>query len=525
MFKKITVFLLVSFIAFFISLYFYHVKEKEFNKYIKQVETIFSDIEKKELNEINSIQTITWDKKKYNEKEIIEEMIANNLTDIDTIINLTDTENNKKTLRYKKLYASSMDKKNTELAIKAVKKLLEETEHQEIWYKKLIDLYVKIWNFKEAEEYSKKLLKIEWTKENLKDYFYIKLQNINFFSEKQVEEINSLLTFLYKEKVITAWEFTFYSFLINLLSNWDIENLDSNLQAFIQDTKNDQHRNLLLSIQDSYKTYKKSVWSPLYYFKTLIALDLLKFWYFWLSKNIVENVYIEDSSYILAQQILWYSYFYIWNYENAIKYFKILKKWDKTNEDDYNFFLWISYYWIKKPKDTLLYLSQLDSTYSYYKDVLRYKLLSYMDIGDIWNTLEIISKLSNYELSYIDYYNIFKYLLFKCKNCYKTELKTLLSLIRSCYEQVDKENEYVCWYGKWNLFLKAWKKELAIKYLKLLSEYFQDTYIFHNLATYYEDLWDLETAKKYYLKELLYTEDKFKKKVLQEKIQELYINK
>ncbi len=526
MFKRIIIFLSISFIIFFISLYFYHLKEREFNNYIAQIENISSEIEKKELNEIDNIQSNTWDKNELNEKKLIEEMIANNLSDVDSIININNQKNiNSKTLRYKKLYISSMDKKNNELAIKAIKNLLKETDHKEIWYKKLIDLYVQIWNFKLAEEYSKKLLEIQWNKENLKDYFYVKLQNINFFSNEQVEDIRSLVNSLYKKKVVTSWEFTFYIFLIDLLSKWELENLDNNLKALIQDAKISQHKNLLLSIQNSYEKYKKSKWSPLYYFKTLLALDLLKFWYFWLSKNIAENVYIQDSSYTLAQQILWYSYFYMWNYENAIKYFKILKKQNNGDEDDYNFFLWISYYWIQKPKDTLLYLSQLTNTYPYYKDVLRYTLLSYIDIKETWNVKKTISKLSSYELSYIDYYNIFKYLLFECDKCYKTELKTLLSLIRSCYKQVSKDNEYVCWYGKWNLFLKAWKQEFAIKYLKLLSEYFQDTYIFHNLATYYENNWDLESARKYYLKELLYTENSSRRKVLEQKIQQLYINK
>jgi len=65
-------------------------------------------------------------------------------------------------------------------------------------------------------------------------------------------------------------------------------------------------------------------------------------------------------------------------------------------------------------------------------------LLSYIQIEDDANIEETIYKLSKYKLSYVDYYNIFKYLLFESKKSYQTELKTLISLIKSCYKDVKK---------------------------------------------------------------------------------------
>ena len=525
MFKKIIIFLSISFLVFFVSLYFYHIKEKQFNDYINQVQKINSEIDKEYLSGITNINIKNNDSK-VDKQKLMEEMIADNLADVDTILKSSNYENkNWETLRYKKLYISSMNKKNIDLAIKAIHNILEKTDNKGVWYKKLVDLYIETWQFKLAEQYSKKLLEVEWTKENLKNYLYIKLQNVNFFAKEQVEEIKDLVHALYEKNVISAQDLSFYDFLIDLLSHWNVENLDKNIEMLTKDIDNDKYKNLLLSFKNDYETYKKSKWSPLYYFKSLVALDLLKFWYFWLARNIAENVYIQDSSYILSQQILAYSYFFMWNYQNAIKYLKMLKQDDKNNQNDYNFYLWISHYRIQKPKDALLYLSQLNWDYPYYKDVLRYMLLSYMQIKDSVNVKKTIYKLSKYKLSYVDYYNIFKYLLFDCEKCYKTELKTLISLIRSCYKDVEKWEEYVCWYGKWNLFLKAWKKELAVKYFELLSKYFQDPYIFDTLASYNEKKWNYKQAKLYYLKELLYTENKQKRSVLQEKIKKLFINK
>lgn len=524
MLKKIIIFLSISFLVFFSSLYVLHRKEKKIDLYLKQVQKINSDIDKKYLSGINiDTKNDNVDLDKY---KLEEEMIANNLADVDYFLKSSVyNKQNWKTLRYKKVYISSMKKKNIYLAIKAIKYILKNTEHKEVRYKKIVDLYMQTWQFKLAETYSKKLLKLEGTKENLRNYLYIRLQNVNFFDKEQVKSIKALFSLLYEKKSIDAEDLTFYNFLIDLLSNWKIENLNTNIDMLVKDLKKEEYKNLLLSIKHDYKIYENSKWSWLYYFKSLIALDLLKFWYLWLAKNIAENVYLEDSSYILAQQILAYSYFFMWNYTNSIKYFKNLKTNDKDYEDDYNFYLWISYYRIHKPKDSLLYLSQLNWRYPYYKDVLRYMLLSYIQIKDDKNIKEIIYKLSKYKLSYIDYYNIFKYLLFDCKRCYKTELKTVIYLVNSCYKNVKKDNMYICWYGKWNLFLKAWKQKLAIKYFKLLTKYFQDPYIYDTLAKYYENKSYNKQAKYYYLKELLYTEDGTKRMKLKEKIKNLFMKK
>lgn len=525
MIRRIILILSVSFLVFFVSLYFYNIKEKKINEYINQVEQINFNIEKTYLSWIKNIK-IEDNEEELDKQKLIENMIAENLADIDNVIALSKNESKDlENLKYKKLYMFYISRQNIDLAIKAILNILQNTDNKEIWYKKLVDLYIQTWQFKLAEEYAKKLLEIEWTKENLKNYMYIRFQNINFFDKLQISWIKNLIYVLHEKKVLDEEDLKFYNFLIDLLSDWNIENLEKNISVLVKDMKNDTNKNLLVNIKNEYEIYNKSKWSPLYYFKSLVALNLLKFWYFWLAKNVAENIYIQDSSYILPQQILAYSYFFMWNYENAIKYFQILKKADINFPNDYNFFLWVSYYRLKKQQNALLYLTQLNWTYPYYKDVLRYTLLSYMELKDDKNIKEIIYKLSKYELSYVDYYNIFKYLLFECEDCYKNQLKTLVSLIISCYKDVQRENQYVCWYWKWNLFLKAWKKELAVQYFKLLSNYFQDTYIYHTLATYYEDIKDIHQARIYYLKEFLYTEDEQQRSILEEKMREIFMNR
>lgn len=526
MFKRIFLLLSVSFLVFFASLYFYHLQNVQFEKYLSDVKNIESDLESAELSQIDSINVETWSNNKLDNKAVLEEMIANNLSDVNYIIDENHLkDDNWKNNWYKKLYLSSMKKKNTVLAIKAIKNILKETEYKDIWYVKIIDLYIKIWDFNAAEEYSKKLLKLKWTPENLQKYLYIKFQNTNFFSDDQVNEIKYLVKSLHEKKVINAWDYTFYSFLIDLLSKRNIDDLETNLELISKEIIDPIQKNLIFEMQQDLQTYKSYKWSPDYYFKTLIALDLLKFGYFWLAKNIAQNTYLQDNSYILAQQILWYSYFFMWNFEESIKYFKNLLKIDLQNKNEYNFFLWVSYYRIQKSQDSLLYLSQLDSNYPYYLDVLRYRLLSRIQLKDVDYIIPTIQEITQFDLSFIDYYNIFKYLFFECDDCYKENLHLLTELIKKCYKDTDSETEYVCWYWKSNLYRNFRKFDYAVKYYKLLTKYFQDAYIFHNLGRYYEYHKDFEQAKIYFMKELLYTTDPEKRQELENKIKSLFLKK
>jgi len=125
MLKKIIIFLSVSFLVFFVSLYFYYVKERQFNNYITQVQKINSNIDEKYLSGITNIK-IKSDNLKVDKQKLIEEMVADNLTDVDTILKSSNYKNkNWRTLGYEKLYISSMNKKNIYLAIKSIHSILK----------------------------------------------------------------------------------------------------------------------------------------------------------------------------------------------------------------------------------------------------------------------------------------------------------------------------------------------------------------------------------------------------------------
>ncbi len=522
--KKIFILLSISFVIFVASLSYFKFKQRQFKNYLAQVQKIKTIAETKELKIIKTVKIETWDS--INKKRLVEQAVANELSDVDLLLNKKDNKNNWNwiNIRYQKLYIYSMKKKNLNAAIKAIKKILKTSNNKDIRLWKIVKLYIQLWDFKNAEKYSKELLIVKPTKKNLRRYLYIKLQNTNFFDNKEVKDLKNLIKIYYNKNIIKSSDLTFYYFLINLLSNWNVKKISVTLRFLLKDFKKGEQSQILFNIKKDLDIYKSTRWSPLYYFKALVALDLLKFWYFWLAKNIAQQVYIEDSTYILPKQILAYSYFYMWNYKQALKYFKDLQEKDIENNQEYVFFIGICYYWLNDNVNSLLYLSQVKHNFKYYLDSLRYDLLDYIDMWDTQNIYLTIKKLSVFKLNYVDYYNIFKYLLFRCKNCYKTHTKLLVKLILSCYKNTDQNHKYVCWYGKANLYQKAWDYGLATEYYILLTKYFQDPYIFWNIAHYYESKWYNKKARMYYLKELLWTDDVNKRKLLKKKIENLFLN-
>jgi hypothetical protein len=79
-------------------------------------------------------------------RKLLEKMVANELSDVDFLLkkNVNDKDNNWFNIRYQKLYISSMKKKKINLAIKAIKKILETTQNKDIWLEKLVKLLIQV---------------------------------------------------------------------------------------------------------------------------------------------------------------------------------------------------------------------------------------------------------------------------------------------------------------------------------------------------------------------------------------------
>ncbi len=508
---KIFIFSIMVFIIIYLTYLPY--KKQQIEKYGDTINSINNKLDKEIMKSISIDVKKDLDSKEttgINQEEIYKSIIIDQLADIDEITAVLEQNKweifNKGSLKFQKLYVSSMNKKNIDTAIRSIEYILKETPNDKAWMKKLIDLLVQTWDYKKAEKNIKKLLKLDPNNENIKTFIYIKLQNINYYNKKQVKELRSLIRVLYKKKIINYQDYSFYTFLSLLTSDWETDNIKIAIESAKSVFTGDR-LDLLNDIDNSFISSDNYQWTEPYYIKALVSLNLLQYWYFGLSKKMAQEVYAISPEYPLPIQVLAYSNFFIWDYKQSLFWLNKLKVLDKKNEEYYNLFIWVSYYWKWDYKDSLLYLDQLSNTKDMweneYSDVLRYKFLNYKHLKDRKNMIKIIEEIKINTLNTVDYYNFFSFLLFKCENCYNDNKSLIIQLIKSCYKDLPESQVYMCWYGKANLYYKYEKHDLSTEYYEKLSNYFQDAYIFERIGDYYSST-DKDKARVFYFKALMY---------------------
>ena len=530
--KVIKIFIISIMIFIIIYITYLPYKKQQIEEYISTVDTINDKLDKEIMKSIDLDSLVrTWDivvSTGFNQEEVYKSIIIDQLADIDEITEVLEQNKweifNKGSLRFQKLYVSSMNKKNIDTAIRSIEYILKETPDDTAWMKKLVDLLVQIWNYDKAEKYIKNLLKLDPSNENIKTYIYIKLQNINYYNKKEVKELHNIIGALYKKKIIAYQDYSFYNFLSLLTSEWkpnDIKlSIESAKSVFTWD-----RLDLLNEVNKSFSDSNLYQGTHDYYARALISLNLLQYWYFGLAKKVAQEVYAINPEYVLPIQVLSYSNFFIWDYKQSLNWLNKLKSLDKKNEEYYNLFIGVSYYWNGDYRDSLLYLAQLsnmkDLGENEYIDVLRYRFLDYKHLKDEKNMIKTIKEMRFNTLNTVDYYNFFTFLLFKCDECYKNDKSLMINLIKSCYNDLPKSQVYMCWYGKANLYYKYKKYDLSTEYYEKLSDFFQDSYIFERIGDHYS-FTDKDKARVFYFKALMYSSDNEEKLNIKKKIKKMF---
>ena len=538
-YKKVFVFSL--FVVFFIYTIYIPYKNYRINKYIELVNDISEDMDylilssnagtgsssRKFLGELtylsgeNSIDVSTW-----MWETIIKNVVLDEFSDIDDVIEnfdntLYSTWGNKSIVKFQKLYLSAIKRKNKKTAIRAIAYILEIIPKDIDYLVKIIQLNVQIGEFKEALKWNEKLLKLSQKKDYIDSYIFLRIQTMAYENKNQIKEFDKQIKLLYEQSYISFDDYSFYSFILLLVSNWDREKLTNSINNLSNTMWTWWKLNLINDIKHSLWQYEELQETPLYYFKALVSFHFFNYSYFWLANKIASDVYLENDSYILPIQILAYSNFFMWNYSKALNWFNKLKEIDTLNEGMYNYFLWVNYFWDWKNEDSLLYLSQVDEkNEELYKDVLRYKFLNYRNMKNKKYIKEVIYEMIDYKLSYVDYYNFFKYFFIQCDDCVHMEKDSIIKLIVKCYADTTDEDRYVCWYGKSNLYYNLGQHDLAVKYYEPLTNYFKDYYIFERVGDWYVDKIPSK-AQKHYVSAYIYASKFSDRERIKNKLKEL----
>lgn len=312
--------------------------------------------------------------------------------------------------------------------------------------------------------------------------------------------------------------------------DWDIKSFHDALTLLIRndytwfndtiaelEKSNVLYKNLISSLISSKKNFSTLKDPPAYYQAWLYAATLMEAWYMPLAWLIASDIMRTDKKYILSYELLSQIAIKQKNYDDAIKYLRILFSLDSQHIARTAFFLWKAYFWKGDYANALVYLNQVTDE-QYTTDAIRYMILTY-------NAQKNTEKMMNWfrylltekKLTPSDYLLLYDIVFFepytkKTSNSdiiAEYELKIIIPYIDSCRKNIAKSAPYVCKYGEAWRYLSQNKPEKALKDLLYLTKTYPHPTVYKALWDYYTRQWDNEKAQWYFIKSLITSADTY----------------
>ena len=405
--------------------------------------------------------------------------------------------------------------------IQALKNIYIKTQNKNV-LNVLLDKLVKNYQFDDAKSYLLSINNWNYSKDiDSNIYLHILINSISPTNPNDIIQFESILNQIYNDWLINKDGAYFYMWLIK------IYNKDRDWATKIFKTIPDSRYSIF--IKNYYDTlnnsYIKSDISS-YYKDGLVALTMLKNWYFSIAKKISLSIALTDEAYILPYQILAYSHFLTNDRETAIDYFFKLIDINPDKEENYKFLIWVSYYRNEKYEQSVLYLSQIK--WDIYKiDVYRYLILNYIAWNDNTKLVRMRQSIlwqDNLQKSdfYTFFYNVF-FLPFRNQEIftiYNQNPELTTSFLDKCYKTFASWNDDICIYWQAWQDIASSNRIWAKDKLLYLSERYKQWYIYHALWDYYVIQKDLQQAKQYYIKAVSMTSNEIEKTIIRKKLME-----
>ncbi len=331
---------------------------------------------------------------------------------------------------------------------------------------------------------------------DVQTYFYALFNSaeIDFTSlarfQKMIEEYS-------ESNLISKDDRIFYYSLI-ALSRWDVVEYEKLLQQLQLSKKYSEWFDLY---EKAIERYESFVDTPEYYLKGLLSIWLFQKGWYRQVQHISRQIILEDDSYLLWYQLNAYSSVMLSDWDEAFTWLEYLKSKDQPNKELYLYLWWIVLYNQWKYQEAIFSLSQLKEQ-KFHQDVLRYKYLAFEKIWDSKWMMETLSLLINgWWLNVYDYYTIFDSLFFK-ESTISIEAFSdqLLSLVTSCYDNIEEDFVYICLYWKAWMNIYLWDYTKAYQYLTYASQWFPDRDIYERLGDLAVLLDKTQEATKWYIK-------------------------
>lgn len=389
----------------------------------------------------------------------------------------------------------------------------------------MIEKFLQHYQFDKANYYLDLLVKEEG------DYFKVGLDphqvlyarfhdfSLGLDSNNSLDIVFDLVDAYRSRDLISADDAYFYKWLQALR----VYNYDLASQAFAKIT-DARYKDFKLSYEAALANYLKIKNPPAYYRDGLVALTLLKNWYFSFAKRLALRALSSHEEYILSYQVLAYTNFLTHNWEAAKDYFLKLTTIDTKNTFLYKFLIGISYYRHGDYEQSILYLNQVTDP-GLTIDVYRYMLLSYIQGGDSDNILRMFQNLLGESwLQASDFALFFDqmfYTPFRAGQAFDlyTDSPQLVDLyLGKCTTVLDDSQADVCLYGE--VWLQLAKQNLSWigENILTLTQKYKQSHLYHILGDYYSQQKQYTVAKETYVQALSICEQLSEQTILKNKI-------
>ncbi len=392
----------------------------------------------------------------------------------------------------------------------------------------LVEKFLQYYQFDKANTYLSLLVAEQW------NYFHLNLDphqvvytlfhnpSLDLASANSLDNVFSLINDYQSHHLLTDDDVMFYKWLHSL---W-VYDYATATAAFGKVT-GQRYQDFKKSYDSALANYMKIKNPPPYYRDGLVALTLLKNWYFSFAKRIALHSLNQNQQYILPYQVLAYTNFLMHNWESAKDYFLKLADFDTNNVFLYKFLIGICYYWYGDYEQSIIYLNQVADP-ALRTDVYRYMLLSYIHLEDMDNMVRIRHNLlGESSLQPSDFSLFFDHMFFIPFRTWKPFLlysdnPQLADLyLWKCSTLLSGSQADVCVYGE--VWLQLAKQNLSSVGQKLisLSQTYHQSHLYHLLGDYYLLNHDYSLAKDTYIKALSICDDTSEQKILTAKIDQL----
>jgi len=392
----------------------------------------------------------------------------------------------------------------------------------------LVEKFLQYYQFDKANQYLTLLVQEEG------DYFKLAMDphqviytrfhdsSIGLDSADSLDDVALLIQDYKSRNLITADDVMFYKGLTSL-RKYDY----ATATAAFGKVLDPRYKDFKASYDSALANYIKIKNPPAYYRDGLVALTLLKNWYFSFAKRLALRSLLQNENYILPYQVLAYTNFLTHNREAAKDYFLKLADFDTDNAFLYKFLIGVSYYRYGDYEQSILYLSQVTDP-GLQIDVYRYMMLWYIQLDDTTNMTRIRQNLlGQSDLQTSDFALFFDqmfYIPFRTGKpfalYYDTPQLTDLYLGK-CPTLFSGSQADVCTYGEvWLQLAKQNLSWIGPKLLTLTQTYHQ-SHLYHLLGDYYASVKQYTFAKDNYVKALSIADTSSEQAILQAKITKL----